>query len=279
MSAPTEYEVQQFLWLYKSASYAVMLPNYEPVDWHECDMFAVTKAGYFHEFEIKLSASDFRADAEKSAKDQWKNVDGNFERIAGKRKHLRLNDGDAHGPSRFYYVIPQSIIEPCGPLKMREIPNWAGLIVFSGGGRTPIRYRMEGRTAPKIHGQKVNRAVFRHSINVCYWRFWKERNKNEVLKRALESAPDSKPSRRSLYKPAITQTNPAYPTNNAPNIDGRGGEESKRLKTPAAPALAPSPDNANELAGESSASGAGLESALDSKCPARHLSLSSGGAN
>jgi outer membrane autotransporter protein len=41
------------------------MPNYTPKNWFECDVMAVTKAGYLEEYEIKLSASDFKADSKK----------------------------------------------------------------------------------------------------------------------------------------------------------------------------------------------------------------------
>lgn len=186
---PTEREVQRLLWLHKSSSYAIMLPNYEPADWHECDMFTVTKAGYFQEFEIKLTASDFRADAEKSSGDRYQFSDGVFNRIEGRKKHFRLNEGDAKGPSRFYYVLPVGIVEPFGPVKMREIPEWAGIVLVSGGGETPVRWVADGRKAPQLHPKKVRRAVLNHAIHVCYWRFWRERDQNDNLRMRQRSSP------------------------------------------------------------------------------------------
>lgn len=45
----------------------MVLPN---VSWgmgvHECDMFSVTKAGYVHEVEIKISVADLKKDADKT---------------------------------------------------------------------------------------------------------------------------------------------------------------------------------------------------------------------
>jgi RNA polymerase primary sigma factor len=53
-------DIQAWLHQQRAATYAVLLPNYTPDKWHECDVFGVTRAGYFHEFEIKLTRADFR---------------------------------------------------------------------------------------------------------------------------------------------------------------------------------------------------------------------------
>ena len=42
-----------------------VLPNYTPHAWWESDVFEITAAGYFVEYEVKISVSDFKADAKK----------------------------------------------------------------------------------------------------------------------------------------------------------------------------------------------------------------------
>jgi len=80
-----------------------VLYNYTPKTWFECDVFEITQAGYFREYEIKLSLSDFKADAEKQ-KTIWKyntmNGRGAFDRTAGDKKHDSLRNAASHGPSR-----------------------------------------------------------------------------------------------------------------------------------------------------------------------------------
>jgi hypothetical protein len=71
----TVRDIQSRLWSNGRSAYNLMIPNYTPDRWFECDMFAITKSGYFHEFEIKLTVDDFRDDANKKSKDRWKSVE------------------------------------------------------------------------------------------------------------------------------------------------------------------------------------------------------------
>ena len=82
----------------------------------ECDYWAMDLHGITREFEIKISRSDFFADAKKS-------------------KH-RLH-GD-HGANYFYYVVPQYLIQP------GEVDKKYGLLYIDKTGcvdliRRPIR--------------------------------------------------------------------------------------------------------------------------------------------
>ena len=45
---------------------ATIIPTYTPPGWWECDVCEITDAGYMHEFEIKMTRGDFRADAKKT---------------------------------------------------------------------------------------------------------------------------------------------------------------------------------------------------------------------
>lgn len=61
----TERRVQRAIYLHTHRRYQVVMPNYTPAGWWECDVWGVTKAGYGVEWEVKLTVSDFRKDAEK----------------------------------------------------------------------------------------------------------------------------------------------------------------------------------------------------------------------
>jgi hypothetical protein len=132
------------------------VPNYTPVKWHECDMLAITKAGYSVEFEIKISRSDFKADASKEG------------------KHRSLALGDPNGPSRFFYVVPQ------GMIAVEEVPYWAGLIYADEressawwGAKAQRRIVLkEVKKAPKLHTVPIREKVVDHIRGVFYWRFW-----------------------------------------------------------------------------------------------------------
>jgi hypothetical protein len=55
-------EIQQRL-IVERYRRGICVPNYTPKDWWECDVFELTPAGYFREYEIKMTVADFRADA------------------------------------------------------------------------------------------------------------------------------------------------------------------------------------------------------------------------
>lgn len=99
----TERDCQVAIFTYRSniSVNPVIIPNIYFFPMWESDMLYVTKSGYLHEFEIKLSLSDFRADGRKEY------------------KHMMLADG--RGPSEFWYVCPPGIIP------IEQVPDYAGL--------------------------------------------------------------------------------------------------------------------------------------------------------
>lgn len=144
-----------------------VLPNYTPAGWWECDVFEMTQAGFFREYEIKLTRSDFKADAKK-IRERWNGgiVDG---RLAMNKtmKHDRI--GQPEGPSQFFYVCPRGLI------KREELPPWAGLIDVV---ERPHMHRppwnigeMTIVPAPKLHKQKADPKILSHAEGVIYWRF------------------------------------------------------------------------------------------------------------
>lgn len=139
-----------------------VLPNYTPVTWFECDVFEVTQAGYFVEYEIKLSRSDFKADAAKK-KHVSPYLDPKFITFNG-TKHELLGRGDSRGPNRFYFVTPR------GMLLDSDIPKWAGLIeVWLEPGCRHVS-KLEKKPAPKLHGEKIGDGIMTHARSTCYWR-------------------------------------------------------------------------------------------------------------
>jgi len=134
------------------------LPNYTPRNWFECDVFEVTAAGYFVEYEVKLSKSDFRADADKAKRHYDQDWNASLE-----RKHDLLAVSDARGPSRFYFVTPENLIAE------QELPPWAGLIIAHQGSRNV--YLHTRRPAPQLHRIKLEDERFQSAMTTCYWRF------------------------------------------------------------------------------------------------------------
>ena len=85
--------------------------------WHwESDLLYITNSDYAHEYEIKLTHSDFRADSNK--------VD----------KHERFKQDSPNKPKHFWYVCPEGVI----PLE--EVPSYAGLIYITDFNFSSYRY-------------------------------------------------------------------------------------------------------------------------------------------
>lgn len=151
------------------------LPRYTPRDWWECDVFELTKSGYFREFEVKLTLADFKNDAQKSR--DIRGTDRRVEVEPGRswrwvcdqeRKHDLLAKGDPRGPAEFWFVTPEGLIP-------RELlPAWAGLIELRDRGeghRPTFRWMAIPRVeAPRLHKQKAEPEIRKDALGCCYYR-------------------------------------------------------------------------------------------------------------
>lgn len=132
------------------------LPNYTPAQWWECDVFHTTNAGYFTEFEVKVSREDFFNDATKVRTERRTNTVFN--------KHDLLAAGSHQGPSRFFFVVPVGLV------KEHEVPKWAGVIEVAKTERARFCTETIVRPAPRLHDQKFDAKILVHAKGVCYWR-------------------------------------------------------------------------------------------------------------
>ena len=131
------------------------LPNYTPPDWFECDVFELTDAGFFREYEIKLTVSDFKADAKKSQRRKG----------VAMAKHDMLSR--SQGPVQFWYVTPVGMLTP------QMLPPWAGLIevdVHAPDPKYPQLFEHEVVKAPRLHNEKADDRIRRAALVCCYWR-------------------------------------------------------------------------------------------------------------
>jgi hypothetical protein len=169
----TERQIQTALFRDKASIYTIIMPNYTPAKWFECDVFGVTKSGYFHEFEIKLTKADFEKDKEKSTgKVYAKDADGKWFKTGGVTKHGLLACGTERGPVTFTYVVPD------GLLSVEDIPEFAGLQYALSHRVGAVRLRTI-REPPRLHGAKCDPKIVKHAHSVSYWRFWRERCKHD----------------------------------------------------------------------------------------------------
>lgn len=143
------------------------------------------KSGYFREYEIKLTTSDFRADAKKEVR-RWHGWDADTAQSSYKtrHKHTELAAGDVRGPAQFWFVAPSGIIPENG------LPSWAGLITAEYDQRWRQIVLTETKRAPRLHRTKIDEA-FRHDLlTTFYFRFQRlflkrPENENETQEKSV----------------------------------------------------------------------------------------------
>jgi hypothetical protein len=161
-----ERSVQLALWDGLSPSCALLCPNLTPLKWWECDMWALSKSGYWAEYEIKLTVGDFKADAAKECRQN-----GYYDRHGQgwiprkeRNKHALLAAKSEDGPNRFWYVLPDAVRDKV------TVPEWAGIrIATEHDGK--VRTHIE-RLAPRLHGIKCDPRLIQKVKDAFYWRFW-----------------------------------------------------------------------------------------------------------
>lgn len=142
-----------------------VVPNYTPVKWWECDVFEVTYAGFFREYEVKVTMKDFRADLAKcdnaTARRRHARRGADVSWLGQtEHKHKILAARDARGPVQFWFVVPDKI---AGDARL-ELPAHAGLMVVSD------RRLSTAVEAPRLHNVKADPSLVAHARNTCYWR-------------------------------------------------------------------------------------------------------------
>jgi len=93
---------------------ASVITHFYAHHWHECDVYAVTAAGYAVEVEAKVSVADFKADFEKKAKHEALAKALSYDKNA----FFRLGSV----PRRYYFAVPENMINT------NDVPSYAGLL-------------------------------------------------------------------------------------------------------------------------------------------------------
>ena len=144
----SEFEIQNSLWFdLHRKNHLPIVPNFTPVNYHECDMWSLTKSGYYQEHEIKISKADYKKDAKKI------------------KKHKMLEGKHENAPRQFWYVFPKMLVDE------KEIPDYAGLKLWDGFNFEVII------NAPFISTKKADDKIIKQAEKCFYWRFWNLRNK------------------------------------------------------------------------------------------------------
>jgi hypothetical protein len=163
----TEGHIQGGLMLEYASTSEILLPNYTPFHWWECDLFRLSKTGFFTEYEIKLTRSDFAADKKKGHTiSEWKDGKGSS-RFALKHD-LLAGEKQEWIPKMFYYVVPTNLI------KATEVPAWAGLIYARRVSRHYVLMKIIKR-APSLHRIAMSEKMKRKAHKTVYNRYMYKR--------------------------------------------------------------------------------------------------------
>lgn len=142
----------------------------------EMDVAAINKSGYISEFEVKVSRSDFRADAKKY---KW-----NFYGVST----------DAHRgrcPNYFWYVCPEGMIKEAELLK-----PYMGLIYIDESGNVSVI-----RKAKMIHKVKHNlEPILLKIIRTGNWRQYFGGAQLTVMNREIKKRNDERIKQRQSNK-------------------------------------------------------------------------------
>jgi len=166
------YDIQHaiYRWRHFDSKHAPLVPNFTPSKWFECDVYSVTKAGFSHEYEIKISRSDFKADFEKETRvnnPNWKRLgDKNNPLFFYHKKHDMLNESvmrPVNCPNYFWFVTPE------GLLREADIPEYAGWaeVYANHWGKPAIRIKKQ---APRLHKQKVSDQLRKQILEIAQYR-------------------------------------------------------------------------------------------------------------
>ncbi len=164
----TERMIQRGLISMFRTSSRVLMPNYTPRDWWECDLFRITKAGYFYEYEIKLTRGDFKADAKKVDIHYGPHGNGKWGKFVHSRKHERLGQEGDDGPREFWWVVREDLIG------LDDIEDWAGLMyarVSNPRYSTKWPRLRVVRHARRFKRQKMDAGAIDRALTSAYYRY------------------------------------------------------------------------------------------------------------
>ena len=154
-------EIQKhLLGFLRMATNAIVLPNvYVDGSWWESDVVRVMPSGRWYEYEIKVSAADFKRDFAKAISRHPK---------SSKKHELYCDEAQRKlrtVPSKFYFVTP------AGLLLLEDVPGHCGLLEYArrpGVGSWGIRVVRE---APNLRGVRPlsQKAIFHMGVKAS-WR-------------------------------------------------------------------------------------------------------------
>lgn len=160
-----EREIQHALARGVRHDHVIVAPNIYLYLW-ESDLLSVTRAHLVHEYEIKVSRTDFIADRKKT--------DRHRILTTGKREARpweRESEYVASRPNYFWYVAPEGLLSP-----MTDIPEHAGLMevrAFQQWDKTLRLGTIVVKNAPRLHREKISDKQFIEIGRKMAFRYWR----------------------------------------------------------------------------------------------------------
>lgn len=139
MSKFTQKEILKSLYFHFKQPY--MGYNTYALGDFEADFIAITKAGFVHEVEIKLTSTDFKADFEKTVKV------GRYPYRKIVHKHAGIQEGKYS--NYFWFVMPKDMVP------VEDIPAYAGVIFMTLNKSGSVKLKV-ARPATRIHKNKIS---------------------------------------------------------------------------------------------------------------------------
>jgi hypothetical protein len=167
----SEFTIQNSLFYDLQKKSEIVITNFTPKNWWECDIWAVSKSGYATEYEIKISRADFKKDVEKERRVRGIGCQMVTEKKCDILQECVSGDGHTHPPKHFYYVTPEDMVEP------DEIPEYAGHIVMCS------RVSKTLKRAPVLHRDKADQGDIDNAKRAFYYRYWNMRERLESTKK------------------------------------------------------------------------------------------------
>jgi hypothetical protein len=155
----TERSIEKIVmrWLLNDKKHRIVVPNSTTLFRWEADIASVTRAGYAHEIEIKISKGDFARDKKKF----W--------------KHQCLTDCMTLVPR---YTIP-NYFWYCTPDCLEvDVPPYAGWLVVSPWGKS--HFVEERKPAPRLHTVKIADKKLADTARLLSFRLLSEMTRGEA---------------------------------------------------------------------------------------------------
>lgn len=133
----------------------------------EADLLSVTNANFVHEWEIKTSLSDYRADKKKAEKHEA--LSYAFENKVGKFPYTAWNLGGR----QYFRAVPNYFWYVTSGFEIDDLPPYAGWITAEWNEHYTYWKLTNKVTAPRIHNEKMGDSRF---IDVARWLSFKLRN-------------------------------------------------------------------------------------------------------